>query len=103
MAELTSNQEEGDTHLPFHPKHAAQEGYKAVAVISEDTDVFIFLLNFLSIINTRLYMKCSSKSRTQLIDIKGAVQRTGQEICEALIGLHSFTGCDSVPLMVKER
>jgi len=48
-------------------------------------------------------MKCSSKSRMRLVDIKGAVQRTGREICEALIGLHSFTGCDSVPLMVKER
>ena len=30
------------------------------------------------------------------IDVKGAVQRTGREICESLIGLHSFTGCDSV-------
>ena len=96
MAELTSNQEEADTHLLLHAKHAAQEGYEAVAVISEDTDVFVLLLNFSSIINTRLYMKCGSRTRTRLVDIKGAVQRTGREICEALIGLHSFTGCDSV-------
>ena len=27
---------------------------------------------------------------------KGSVQRTGREIFNALIGLHSFTGCDSV-------
>ena len=96
MAELTSNQEEADTRLLFHAKHAAQEEYEAVAVISEDTDMFVLLLNFSSIINTRLHMKCSSRTRTRLVDIKGVVQRTGREICEALIGLHSFTGCDSV-------
>ena len=94
VAELTSNQGEADTRLLLHAKHAAQEGYEAVAVISED--VFVFLLNFSSIINTRLYMKCGSRTRTRLVDVKGAVQITGREICEALIGLHSFTGCDSV-------
>ena len=76
VAELTSNQEEADTRLLLHAKHAAQEGYEAVAVISEDKDVFVLLLNFSSIINTRLYMKCSSRTRTRLVDIKGAVQRT---------------------------
>ena len=98
VAELTSNQGEADTRLLLHAKHAAQGGggYETVAVISEDTDVFVFLLNFSSIINTRLYMRCGSRTRTRLVDVKGAVQRTGREICEALIGLHSFTGCDSV-------
>ena len=96
VTELTSNQEEADTRLLLHAKHAAHEDYEAVAVISEDTDVFVLLLNFSSIINTRLYMKCGSRTRTQLVDIKGAVQRTGREICETLIGLYSFTGCDSV-------
>ena len=94
VAELTSNQEEADTRLLLQAKQAAQEGYEAVTVISEDTDVFILLLNFSSIINTRLY-KCGSRT-TRLVDIKGAVQRTGREICEALIGFYSFTGCDSV-------
>ena len=51
VAELTSNQEEADTRLLLHAKHAAQEGYEAVAVISEDADVFVLLLNFSSIIN----------------------------------------------------
>ena len=103
VVELTSNKEEADTHQLLRAKHAVQEGYEAVAVIPEDTDVFILLLNFSSIINTRLYMKCGSRTRTRLVDIKVAVQRTRQETCEALIGLHSFTGCESVPLLVKER
>ncbi|KAK3730477.1 hypothetical protein QZH41_014705 [Actinostola sp. cb2023] len=96
VAELKSNQEEADTRMLLHAAHAAQEGYEAVAISSEDTDVFILLLNFSSIINAKLFMRCGSRTRTRLVDIKGVIQRTGQEVCEALIGLHSFTGCDTV-------
>lgn len=58
--------------------------------------MFIVLLNFSSIINAKLFMRCGSRTRTRLVNIRGIVQRTGQEVCEALIGLHSFTGCDTV-------
>lgn len=96
VAELTSNHEEADTRLLLHAAHTAQEGYKAIAITSEDTDVFILLLNLSSIINVKLFMRCGSRTKTRLVDVKGIVQRTGQEVCEGLIGLHSFTGCDTV-------
>lgn len=96
VAELKSNQEEADTRLLLHAAHASQEGYLAVAISSEDTDVFILLLNFSSIINAKLFMRCCSRTRTRLVDIRGVVQRIGNEVCNALIGLHSFTGCDTV-------
>ncbi|KAK3747382.1 hypothetical protein QZH41_002637 [Actinostola sp. cb2023] len=83
VAELKSNQEEADTRMLLHAAHAAQEGYEAVAISSEDTDVFILLLNFSSIINAKLFMRCGSRTRTRLVDIKGVVQRTGQEILKS--------------------
>ena len=90
VAELTSNQEEADTRLLLHAKHAAQEGYEAVAVISEDTDVFV---NFSSIINTRLYMKCSTRTRTR--HQRSSSENQARDM-RGTDRLHSFTGCDSV-------
>ena len=96
VPELSSSQEEADTRLLLHASHAAKEGYEAVVVNSEDTDVFILLLGFSNSINTKLYMRCGTRTRTRLIDNAKVVQSTGREVCEALIGLHAFTGCDTV-------
>lgn len=96
VPELSSSQEEADTRLLLHASHAAKEGYEAVVVNSEDTDVFILLLGFSNSINTKLYMRCGTRTRIRLIDIAKVVQSTGREVCEALIGLHAFTGCDTV-------
>ena len=93
VAELTSNQEEADTRLLLHAKHAAQEGYEAVAVMSEDKDVFVLLLNFSSIINTRLYLKCSSRTRTR--HQRSSSENQARDM-RGTDWLHSFTGCDSV-------
>ena len=96
VRELSSSQEEADTRLLLHASHAAREGYEAVIVNSEDTDVFILLLGFSSSINTKLYVRCGTKTRTRLIDIGKVVHSIGREVCEALMGMHSFTGCDTV-------
>ena len=45
-AELQSTQEEADTRLPLHARHAARTGSKAVIVTSEDTDVMLLCLAF---------------------------------------------------------
>ena len=41
---LQCHQEEADGRLLFHATHAAREGYQAVVICSEDTDVFIMSL-----------------------------------------------------------
>jgi len=63
-----------------------------VVVSSEDTDVFVLLLAFSSSIDDRFFQKCGS---TKLIDIKG-VTTIGEDVCQALVGLYSFTCCDTV-------
>ena len=37
-----------------------------------------------------------SNNRTRFIDIGKLVQAIGNDICSALVGLHAFTGCDTV-------
>ena len=96
VQELSSCQEEADTRLLLHAAHAARAGYPAVIVTSEDTDVFILLLAFSSSIDAILLQKCGSQTRTRLVDIRRVAAAVGEGVCEALIGLHAFTGCNTV-------
>ena len=41
-------------------------------------------------------MKCQIQSHTQFIDVQKVANTIEQEVCNALIGLHAFTGCDTV-------
>lgn len=92
--DLKSSQEEADTRLELHAHHAAREEYKSVVIVSEETDVFVICLAFQTDINSRLYQKCGTQTR--YVDITIVVQALEGQFCEALPGLHAFTGCDSV-------
>ena len=41
VASLQSNQEEVDTRIILHEAHVAEEGYRAVVVTAENTDVMV--------------------------------------------------------------
>ena len=65
--------------------------YDAVVVSSEDTDVFVLLLAFSSSMDTSLFQKCGTQTRTRLIDISKLVATIGEDVFQALVGPHSFT------------
>ena len=94
VPELASSQEEADTRLLLHASHAAQEGHRAVIVLTEDTDVFVLLLSFCRAMNTTILQKCGSSTRTKLIDIKKITTVLGEDTRRGPIGVHAFTGCD---------
>ncbi len=96
VEEIRSNQEEADTRLILHALHASKTGSQAVIVTAEDTDVMIICLAFSRNIQCGLYQKCGTKNRTRFIDITKLSNFLGSDISEALIGLHAFTGCDTV-------
>ena len=64
---LQCNQEEADGCL------ATKDGYQAVVICSEDTDVFIMLLAFHDAIGVPLFQECSTKIWKIVIDIKKLV------------------------------
>ena len=68
-----------------------QDGYDAVVVRSEDTDVFVLHLAFSSSIGASLFQKCGTQTRTRLIDISKLVATIGEDVCQALVSYHSFT------------
>ena len=94
--ELNSTQEEADTRLILHAAHAARSGYKVVDVVSEDIDVFLLCLAFKCFIPASMYVKCGTQTRTRYVSISSVVAAVGGELCKCLIGIHAFTGCDTV-------
>ena len=92
---LHSSHEEADTRLFLHASYAAL-GNTDVVVISPDTDVFIIGMCLQPIINAHLYMHTGTGNHVRTIDLKDIQNTIGKEVSDALIGLHCFTGCDSV-------
>ncbi|CAM4733150.1 unnamed protein product [Leuciscus chuanchicus] len=73
-----------------------REGYQSIVICSEDTDVFIMSLAFCDKIEAPLFLKCGTRTRTRLVAIRKVAATVGMDTCRALIGLHAYTGCDTV-------
>ena len=87
---LECTQEEADTRLLLdanHANHAAVSGYEKVVIKFSDSDVEVA---------GRIYILSGTKQRMRLIDISEINTKLDQEVCDALLGLYAFTGCDSV-------
>lgn len=65
-------------------------------ICSEDTDVFILSLAFHDKIKAALFLKCGTKTRRRVVDIRKVAGTVGIDVCRALIGMHAYTGCDTV-------
>ena len=96
VPELISCQEEADTRLVLHAKNFSDDGYAALIVNSEDTDVFISLVAFCRSIDAKLYQRCGTQTCTKLVDKGKVTLALGERLCRGLIGPHAFTGCDTV-------
>ena len=93
---LQCHQEEADGRLLFHATPAAREGYQAVVICSEDTEIFIMSLAFHDKIGASLFQKCGTKARRRVVDITKVAATVGIDVCRALVGVHAYTGCDTV-------
>ena len=52
-----------------------------------------------------LFQKCCSETRMKYVDIAsiGNVHVLGGDVCEALLGMHAITGCDTVSSFAWKR
>ena len=54
--ELTTNQEEADTRMLLHAKHASSN-YKSIVIVTEDTDVFVICVAIFHQISSNMYIQ----------------------------------------------
>lgn len=92
---LKCSEEEADTRLFLYAQHAAQK-YHSIIIVADDTDVFVICLSLSSSINSNIYLRRGTRSRVRMVNITQLSSALGREVCSALPGLHSWTGCDTV-------
>ena len=102
---LSTTQEEEDTLIILHSIYADTEaGQEDVDIIvrSPDTDVLILLLSFCQRFNHPLYFDTGNSNKRRMIHIQTLSEKIKREIQESILGLHAFTGCDSISAFVQK-
>ena len=96
IPKLEFSQVEADTRILLHSAQAAMSGFEAVVIVSDDTGFFLLLIAFQNEITTSLYRKSRTQAMVKYTEIQKITRIFGESVCKAIIGVHSFTGCDSV-------
>ena len=97
VPELQSEQEEADTKMFLSAQFASTLGFQSVKIITIDSDVAILALYFASNIKTHIYLQMGTGAKVVVYDITSHTFE--HDICEALPGLHYFSGCDTTSSM----
>jgi len=95
VPELHCDHEEADTRLLLHAKHASAT-HQHIVIRSPDTDVLILSVAFAHNIPSTLYFLTGSGTSTRIVNVTTISQSYGYKKCEAILGVHVFTGCDTV-------
>lgn len=88
----------------LYAKHISDDSFDKITIISPDTDVAVLCLSFAKDISSRLYFRTGTGNNVRVIDVENMkdnlIERSscenGDDLCDALLGLHAFTGCDSI-------
>ncbi|CAB4008051.1 Hypothetical predicted protein [Paramuricea clavata] len=95
VLELNSTQEEADTRLYLHVTYAANT-CSDVIIVSPDIDVLVIGVSLQPLIAAHLYFHTGKGADLRTIDIKAIQESIGDDARQSFIGLHCFTGCESV-------
>jgi len=96
VPELYSSQEEADTRIMLHLSHISRFNYKSAIVASIDTDVRLLCIAFIEQFSMKVFQKSGTENRVKYVNINDVHNLLGNDVCQALLGMHAFTGCDSV-------
>jgi len=80
----------------------ASESYENIVCISADTDVMLLCMfvNLNEQFPSKIFLK---RSTSKIVEIPKLISAVGTKMTEALLGLHAFTGCDTVKAHFQER
>ena len=90
-SELCCDHEEADTRLLLHARHAST-AHDRVIIRSPDTDVFILMLGHKPAIPAAMYFDTGTGNHRRILDVNKVHLTLGNDLCNALIGFHAFTG-----------
>jgi hypothetical protein len=79
----------------LHASHAAANGVDSDIISADDTDVLVLLIGLNDKLSTDIYLRSGSGGKARIFNISKVSKLLGKDVCDALIGLHAFTACDS--------
>ena len=95
LVPLKSDHEEADTRILLHAKHASHY-HNRIVIQSPDTDVAVLCTTHYRKLQCReLWFRTGIKDKARYIPIHSLAHKLGPELCNALLGFHALTGCDS--------
>ena len=90
--ELESNNEEADTRMVLHGKHASNF-YDTVIIRSSDSDVLIFFLAMMHNFRSKdIFLIACTGSNVRVIHLNKIYNAMSEEVRLCLLGFHAFTG-----------
>ena len=95
IPKLESDQEETDTRVALYCFYASDKEYNYVRIKSPDSDIFLILLYCASKINITLLFVTGCRCKRRLLNISQLVHDFTPLYCDALLGLHAFSSCDT--------
>ena len=91
--ELQSDQEETDSRVVLYCMYAAEKGYQYVRVKTPNSDILWILMFHANKIKAAVLYETGHGNKKRLLNITELSQHYVNK-CDALLGLHAFTGCD---------
>ena len=96
-------QEEADTRITLHAKHASDR-YRDIVIHTPDTDVVVLAITFSKDIDSNVLVKAGVKNKARIIFIERTIDKLVKRFSlknissatDAILGLNTFTGCDTV-------
>ena len=95
VSDFECSHEEADTRLLLHAAHAGMNGFTSVVIRSPETDVAILACALSPDIAARVFFRTGTKTRSRYVDIQAVRGHLDEGVCNALLGLHALTGCDT--------
>lgn len=96
IASLESTREETDARVILYCLYAKESGFKYVCVRSPESDIFFILLHHVNQTKgLEVLFETGKRNKRRCINVTRAALSLSPLICNAYLGLHAFTGCDS--------
>ena len=105
ITDLTCNQEEADTRMFFHANHVDKDNFRSIVIVTPDTDVSLLALTYQNRLSADIHINTGVGNKNRILSVKKMIKNivlrcsvdvSVQTLCDAVLGLHAFTGCDSI-------
>ena len=95
LKDLCVDDEEADTLIIIHAKHAINTHFGRIIMKCRDTDVLLLLIQHVGSMYVETWMTSGTSKAMKCYPVHEIARKLGVEIIQNLLGFHSLTGCET--------